>query len=97
NELCLVDSLSHPNIVRIVGFTEDIENRTAWLFFPWEANGNVREFLRSEEWEIPERVSLIDDVAAGVAYLHTHQPPICHGDLKSVSIIYSGARFLRNH
>lgn len=27
----------------------------------------------------------IQDVASGVEYLHTHQPPICHGDLKSVS------------
>ncbi|KIO18370.1 hypothetical protein M407DRAFT_225855, partial [Tulasnella calospora MUT 4182] len=27
----------------------------------------------------------IDDVARGVEYLHSRKPPICHGDLKSVS------------
>lgn len=26
----------------------------------------------------------IKDVFAGVKYLHARQPPICHGDLKSV-------------
>lgn len=29
-------------------------------------------------------MSQIYDVACGIHYLHTQQPPICHGDLKSV-------------
>lgn len=69
-------------------------------------NGNVREFLRSSDCDIPERISLvsplnrvrlmfsenllvidqIQDVIEGVTYLHTRQPPICHGDLKSVGL-----------
>lgn len=31
--------------------------------------------------------SQIQDVASGLEHLHTRQPPICHGDLKSVSFI----------
>lgn len=54
-----MDGLSHLNIVKIIGFVEDIEKRIYWLVFPWEANGNVREFLLSGEWELPERVSLV--------------------------------------
>lgn len=27
----------------------------------------------------------ISDVARGLEYLHSREPPICHGDLKSVS------------
>ncbi|KAG8911807.1 hypothetical protein FRC01_005515, partial [Tulasnella sp. 417] len=60
NELLVLDGLDHPNIVRLIGFVEDMEKRTAWLVFPWEANGNVREFLRSGKWELPERVSLLN-------------------------------------
>lgn len=55
----MVDGLTHPNIVEIIGFVEDVKRRIAWLVFPWEANGNVREFVLSGKWEIPERVSLV--------------------------------------
>lgn len=50
---------SSVNIVKIVGFVEDMKQRIAWLVFNWEDNGNLREFLRSGEWEIPERVFLV--------------------------------------
>ncbi|KIO18916.1 hypothetical protein M407DRAFT_53039, partial [Tulasnella calospora MUT 4182] len=91
NELRVLSRLSHPHIVEILGFVEDAGNRIAWLVFPWEEKGNLREFLRLEEWEIPERVSLIQDVASGVEYLHTQNPPICHGDLKSLNILVNSS------
>lgn len=59
NELSLMASLSHANITELRGFVEDMENGNAWIITPWEANGNVREFLQSGEWDIPERVSLV--------------------------------------
>ncbi|KAG8913843.1 hypothetical protein FRC00_001475, partial [Tulasnella sp. 408] len=76
NELRLLDRMSHPHVVKILGFVEDIDNRIAWLIFPWEENGNLRKFLRSGKWEIPERVSL---------------PPVCHGDLKSLNILINSS------
>ncbi|KAG8925695.1 hypothetical protein FRC00_003745, partial [Tulasnella sp. 408] len=91
NELSLMKDLSHPNIVKLVGFVEDMQKGEAWMILPWEGNGNVREFLLSGEWDIPERISLIQDTAEGLAYLHNHQPPICHGDLKSLNILVSSS------
>ncbi|KAG9027722.1 hypothetical protein FS837_004184, partial [Tulasnella sp. UAMH 9824] len=85
NELSLMALLSHPNIIEFLGFVEDAEKGDTWIILPWEANGNVRDFLKSGKWDIPERVSLVQDTAEGLEYLHTHDPPICHGDLKSVS------------
>ncbi|KAG9042623.1 hypothetical protein FS837_010617 [Tulasnella sp. UAMH 9824] len=87
NELSLMAELSHPNIIQLIGFVEDMEKYDAWIVLPWEVNGNVREFLQSGEWDIPERISLIQDVVKGVEYLHTREPPICHGDLKSLNIL----------
>ncbi|KIO21252.1 hypothetical protein M407DRAFT_48602, partial [Tulasnella calospora MUT 4182] len=87
NELSIMVTLSHPNIVEFIGFVEDMQKGDAWIVVPWEANGNVREFLQSGEWDIPERISLIHDVIKGVEYLHTREPPICHGDLKSLNIL----------
>ncbi|KAG8925664.1 hypothetical protein FRC01_009850 [Tulasnella sp. 417] len=79
--------LSHPNIVRLEGFVEDLSERKVWLVFPWEEHGNLRDFLASGEWEIPERISLINDVTLGLEYLHNQEPPIYHGDLKSLNIL----------
>ncbi|KAG9032017.1 hypothetical protein FS837_002825, partial [Tulasnella sp. UAMH 9824] len=105
NEVGLLNDLSHPNVVKILGFVEDVDNNVAWMVFHWEKNGNLREFVQSEKWELPERVSLvgvalacqrfappltnlqIDDVANGLSYLHGRNPPICHGDLKSLNIL----------
>ncbi|KIO17386.1 hypothetical protein M407DRAFT_32944 [Tulasnella calospora MUT 4182] len=87
NELHVLNGLDHPNIIKLVGFVEDVKKRIAWLVFPWEANGNVREFLLSGKWELPERVSLIKDVASGLEHLHSRQSPIRHGDLKSLNIL----------
>ncbi|KAG9024214.1 hypothetical protein FS837_005445 [Tulasnella sp. UAMH 9824] len=92
HEVHLLNDLDHENVVKIVGFVEDVEQGIAWMVFAWEKNGNLREFIRSTNWELPERVSLlfstkklkIHDVATGLSYLHGKHPPICHGDLKSV-------------
>ncbi|KIO15795.1 hypothetical protein M407DRAFT_47851, partial [Tulasnella calospora MUT 4182] len=83
--------LSHANIVQLIGFVEDLKNQKAWIVLSWEPNGNVREFLASGKWEIPERISLIKDMFEGLKYLHTRQPPICHGDLKSLNILVSSS------
>ncbi|KAG9038121.1 hypothetical protein FS837_001312 [Tulasnella sp. UAMH 9824] len=87
NEIHLLSELSHPNIVSIVGFVEDAGDAIAWMIFRWEENGNLREFIGSANWELPERLSLIYDVSEGLAYLHTREKPICHGDLKSLNIL----------
>ncbi|KIO21773.1 hypothetical protein M407DRAFT_79983 [Tulasnella calospora MUT 4182] len=81
--------LSHENIVRFLGFVEDLEKGKAWILLSWEPNGNVSEFLAAGKLEVPERMSL--DTFEGLQYLHTRQPPICHGDLKSLNILVSSS------
>ncbi|KAG8922318.1 hypothetical protein FRC01_014196 [Tulasnella sp. 417] len=87
HEVEVMAKLSHENIVRLIGFVEDLKNGTAWIVMSLESNGNVGEFLKKGEFEMRERVSLIQDIFEGVKYLHTRKPPICHGDLKSFNIL----------
>ncbi|KIO33586.1 hypothetical protein M407DRAFT_17549 [Tulasnella calospora MUT 4182] len=87
HEAKLLKDLSHQHVVKLIGFVEDAKEGIAWMIFAWEKNGNLREFVRSANWELPERVSLVDDVARGLNYLHGRNPPICHGDLKSLNIL----------
>lgn len=61
--------LFHENIVRLIGFVEDLENGTAWIVLSWEPNGNLSEFLATGEWEIPERLSLVND------HIRCERPP----------------------
>ncbi|KIO24085.1 hypothetical protein M407DRAFT_213420 [Tulasnella calospora MUT 4182] len=79
--------LSHECITKLQGFVEDTSKDKLWLVFPWQDNGDLRDFLASRDWEIPERIWLIDNVVEGVEYLHDQKPPICHGDLKSLNIL----------
>ncbi|KIO23995.1 hypothetical protein M407DRAFT_26605 [Tulasnella calospora MUT 4182] len=90
-EVETMKGLSHKNIVQFIGFVEELENGTAWMILPWEPNGNVSEFLAKGDWEIPERVSLIKDTFEGIRYLHTRQPPLCHGNLKSFNILVNSS------
>ncbi|KAG8938697.1 hypothetical protein FRC04_007930 [Tulasnella sp. 424] len=87
NELNLLSELDHDNIVKLIGFVEIAQEDVAWILLQWEENGNLREFVHSQEWVIPKRVSLIYDVTCGLHYLHSRDPPICHGDLKSLNIL----------
>ncbi|KIO34423.1 hypothetical protein M407DRAFT_53040, partial [Tulasnella calospora MUT 4182] len=86
-EVSLLKSLNDDHIVKILGFVEAVESGIVWLIFSWERNGNLREFIRSRNWQLPARMSLIDDISRGLAYLHQRKPPICHGDLKSLNIL----------
>ncbi|KIO26932.1 hypothetical protein M407DRAFT_23869 [Tulasnella calospora MUT 4182] len=87
HEVAILASLCHPNVVELLGFTHNVQKGVAWIIFPWELGGNVRDFLKDGEWDLPERMSLIQDVCLGLHYLHNHEPPICHGDLKSLNIL----------
>ncbi|KIO18021.1 hypothetical protein M407DRAFT_32316 [Tulasnella calospora MUT 4182] len=91
HEVDIMAHLSHENIIKLIGFVEDLQEGKAWMVLSWEPNGNVSEFLATGEWEIPERLSLIQDTFAGIEYLHTRQPPVCHGDLKSLNILVSAS------
>ncbi|KIO21334.1 hypothetical protein M407DRAFT_53601, partial [Tulasnella calospora MUT 4182] len=89
HEVEILVGLSHENVVRLIGFIEQLEQGEAWIVLSWHPNGNVRDFLPAGDWEILERISLIKDTFEGLTYLHSRKPPICHGDLKSLNILVS--------
>ncbi|KAG8899556.1 hypothetical protein FRC00_001291, partial [Tulasnella sp. 408] len=86
-EIGLLSQISHPNIITLLGFIEELHNGIAWMIVPRAIHGNVRKFLQSAAWALQHRISLLWDIATGVEYLHTYRPPIIHGDLKSLNVI----------
>ncbi|KAG8914355.1 hypothetical protein FRC01_004115, partial [Tulasnella sp. 417] len=90
-EVGLLSELSHPNIIKMMGFVEDLQHGVAWILMPKARNGNLATFLASAGWGLNHRISLLWDTTTGVEYLHTLRPPIIHGDLKSVNVVVNEA------
>ncbi|KIO18669.1 hypothetical protein M407DRAFT_31680 [Tulasnella calospora MUT 4182] len=50
---------AHPGIAKFLGFYADFKCSEAWLLSPWEPNGNVSEFIKANNLEVPEKLSLV--------------------------------------
>jgi len=85
-EAVIWKQLRHDNILPFQGVYHLDDSRSrACLVSPWMENGNIRQFLGRH----PEQhcVSLVVDIAQGLAYLHDMKPCVIHGDLKGVNIL----------
>ncbi|KIO27647.1 hypothetical protein M407DRAFT_50816, partial [Tulasnella calospora MUT 4182] len=80
---------AHPGIAKFLGFYADFENSKAWLLSPWEPNGNVSDFVKEHNLEVPEKLSLIHDTIDALTFLHQLNPPVCHGDIKAANVLVS--------
>lgn len=49
----------HPGIAKFLGFCTNFKYSEAWLISPWEPYGNVSDFVRGRELEVPEKLSLV--------------------------------------
>ncbi|KIO27244.1 hypothetical protein M407DRAFT_233380, partial [Tulasnella calospora MUT 4182] len=54
---------------------------------PWSKNGDVYQYLKKNP--NADRRTLIHDVAEGLLYRHTRNPPIVHADIKGYNVLVS--------
>lgn len=89
-EAILWKTLRHKNIVPFLGvITEGTLN--LGLVSPFFRNGNIRNHMKkysSKDWPALAR-RWGRDLAQGLEYIHCHEPPIVHGDLKGVRNIHA--------
>ncbi|KAL4327724.1 hypothetical protein AHAS_Ahas13G0128700 [Arachis hypogaea] len=90
NELESLSRLHHKNLVRLLGFYEDANERI--LVYEYMNNGSLNEHLHKlhtsalMSWAVRIKVAL--DAARGLEYLHQYAtPPIIHRDIKSSNIL----------
>ncbi|CAN6698491.1 unnamed protein product [Malus baccata var. baccata] len=89
NEIKLLSSVSHPNLVRLLGCC--IEGGEQILVYEYMPNGTLSEHLQRERgqglpWTI--RLTIASETANAIAYLHSEMnPPIYHRDIKSNNIL----------
>ncbi|KAL2348443.1 hypothetical protein Fmac_002443 [Flemingia macrophylla] len=89
NEIKLLSSVSHPNLVRLLGCC--IEKGEQILVYEYMQNGTLSQHLQKERgkglpWTI--RLTIATETANVIAYLHSAiHPPIYHRDIKSSNIL----------
>ncbi|RDB26366.1 Serine/threonine-protein kinase STY8 [Hypsizygus marmoreus] len=76
--------LDHANIAKFYGVSFQFSGRPS-LVMRWYDNGTAPSYLESQTADC--RFGLVKDVARGLAYLHTLEPPIVHGDLKGNNVL----------
>jgi serine/threonine protein kinase len=90
NEIKLISSVSHPNLVQLLGCC--IDNGEQILIYEYMPNGTILQHLHPDHgrnalsW--PLRLSIASETAKAIAYLHNSvHPPIYHRDIKSSNIL----------
>ncbi|KAL4080534.1 kinase-like domain-containing protein [Scleroderma citrinum] len=82
-EVHLWSTLEHENILPLRGVTTDF-HFTVSIVSPWMQTGNAFDHVQDKN--VDPRPLLIG-IASGLNYLHTRNPPICHGDLKGTNVL----------
>lgn len=78
--------LRHPNVLQLFGCS--LTAQAIWIVSELCSLGSLRQLLDDNDRVLPVelRLSLALQVAEGMMYLHTQDPPIIHRDLKSHNI-----------
>ncbi|KDQ08669.1 hypothetical protein BOTBODRAFT_165600 [Botryobasidium botryosum FD-172 SS1] len=77
--------LNHPNIIPFLGLPSI--DGLPHLMSPLMPNGGADDYVRKNP--NVNRVQLLIQIAQGLEYMHTRNPPIIHGDLKANNILVS--------
>ncbi|KIK58563.1 hypothetical protein GYMLUDRAFT_170833 [Collybiopsis luxurians FD-317 M1] len=84
-EALVWQQLEHPNILPFLGVNEELFHPSFCLISPWMKNRNVISFLDRDP--AYNRYTLLTDIAAGIAYLHSRKPAIVHGDIRGANVL----------
>ncbi|KAG8898017.1 hypothetical protein FRC00_003524 [Tulasnella sp. 408] len=57
------------------------------LISPWASGGNLAAYLKPNVVPKEKKLKMLQGANAGLAYLHSWEPPIAHGDLKPENIL----------
>jgi serine/threonine protein kinase len=92
-EATIMCSLNHPNVLHVFGVVPS----RGWIVMELCVGGALSELLLDAEQVLdePTLVRLAAETATGVAYLHTDEIKIVHGDLKAANVLLTAERSVR--
>ncbi|CAM9665429.1 unnamed protein product, partial [Scytosiphon promiscuus] len=92
NEMGLLASLRHPNLLLFLGVTYDPQTHGPRSIITELMPSSIYDLLetRGVKLEQHEVLDLASDIASGLAYIHGQSPVIVHRDLSSRNVLYDG-------
>ena len=90
-ECKLMSRLRHPNIVQFLGVCFPHDSSIPTLLMEYMTT-SLESFLKaSQSIPLSVKISILHDVAQGLAYLHSHSPPVIHRDLTASNVLLNSA------
>ncbi|ELP91894.1 serine/threonine protein kinase-transforming protein Rmil, putative [Entamoeba invadens IP1] len=86
-EMSVLSSLSHDNIVAFFKACVIVPFRA--ILTEYVANGTLRSYLEANDITFKRGLDIMKQISTGMLYLHSHNPPILHLDLKSENLLVS--------
>ncbi|KAE9402611.1 kinase-like protein [Gymnopus androsaceus JB14] len=77
--------LKHPNILPLLGVNAELFSPSFCLISPWMENRDIITYLKNNPGH--NRHTVLSEIAAGLYYLHSRDPPILHGDIRGANIL----------
>ncbi|KAI3994192.1 hypothetical protein MKX01_012449 [Papaver californicum] len=91
SEVHLLNTLNHDSIIHFHKFWVDAECRTFNFITEMLTSGNLRQYIKKyKNVDIKAVKKWARQILNGLVYLHEHDPPIIHRDLKCDNIFVNG-------
>ncbi|KAE9610243.1 putative protein kinase WNK-NRBP family [Lupinus albus] len=91
SEVHLLKSLRHNNIVRFYNSWIDNKNKTVNMITELFTSGSLRQYrIKHKKVDMKVVKGWARQILTGLNYLHNHNPPIIHRDLKCDNIFING-------
>ena len=97
SEFCILSSLCHPNIVQYQCVCP-LPNSESPALVMEQLQTNLHDYLLNPSYaNLPmnAKVSILCDIASGLAYLHNHKPAMIHRDLPARNVLLSSDRIAK--
>lgn len=93
--LSLLTSLKHENLVKLRGFCCSKGRGECFLIYDFASKGKLSKYLDVGKWssyvlDLPTRISIINGIAKGIAYLHskdTDKPAMVHQNISVEKVL----------
>ena len=93
NELKILKSLKHENIVKYYGYHCSVQTRELNIFMEYMPQGSLQAMYQ-QFGPLNEVIirKFTHQLLQALKYCHSHENKVIHGDIKAANILYDGKR-----